>query len=440
MAAVGIRRESKGDRERRAPLTPDHVEELIAAHGLELRVQPSTVRAFPDKDYRSAGAEIDEGLESCRVVLGIKEIPGELLRAGKTYLYFSHTTKGQPYNMPLLRRVLELGSTLVDYEHIVDERGRRLIFFGRYAGHAGMIDALWALGRRYAAEGLQTPFERIRLAHEYESLDEAASHVARVGERLRHTGIPDGLRPIVFAFTGSGNVTRGAQEIFDRLPFVELDPEELDGFADDSERPRNVLYRVQFRREQRFERREGGGFDAEELEAHPELYRSTLPRRLEHLSVVMHGAFWKPEQPRLLSIDDLRRHWATVERPRLRVLADISCDIGGGLETTVRATTPDDPVYVYDLERGTTAPGVRGDGPVVLAVDNLPCQLPIEASSHFGDTLSRFVPLLTRCDWEQPLDRLGLPPEIAGAIVAHRGRLAPEFAYLEQHLAAEDSA
>lgn len=434
MLRVGVRREDKNEWERRAPLTPDHLTELIETHGLEFAVQPSPIRVFPDRDYRAAGAAIDEDLAGCRLILGIKEIPPSELRAGKTYLYFSHTSKGQPHNMPALRRLLELGSTLLDYEHILDERGRRLVFFGRFAGYAGMIDALWALGRRYAAEGHQTPFESVRLAHDYSSLDEATNHIARVGERLRHTGVPDALRPIVFGFTGSGNVARGALEIFDRLPHVELLPEELPQLVHDPAQPRNVVYRVNFRRDQRFERIEGGASDLAEFEQNPERYRSSLLRWLPYLHVVVHGAWWKPAQPRLLSIAELRDHWTGDTRPRLRLLADIACDIGGGIEATVRATTPAEPVFVYDVVRGEALDGVRGEGPVVLAIDNLPCQLPAESSDHFGDTLLRFMPQLAGCDWERPFSQLVLPVEIKNAIIVHGGELTPRYGHLQQHL------
>ncbi len=434
MLRVGVRREDKNEWERRAPLTPDHLTELIETHGLEFAVQPSPIRIFPDRDYCATGATIDEKLAGCRLILGIKEIPPRELEAAKTYLYFSHTSKGQPHNMPALRHLLELGSTLLDYEHILDERGRRLVFFGRFAGYAGMIDALWALGRRYAAEGYPTPFESVRLAHDYSSLDEATHHIARVGERLRHTGVPDALRPIVFAFTGSGNVARGALEIFDRLPHVELLPEELAQLVHDPAQPRNVVYRVNLRRDQRFERSDGGPCDLAELAEHPERFRSSLPRWLPYLHVVVHGAWWKPAQPRLLSIADLRDHWARQAHPRLRLLADISCDIDGGIEATVRATTPAEPVYVYDLLRGETRDGVRGAGPVVLAIDNLPCQLPAESSDHFGDTLLRFMPQLAGCDWERPFVELDLPAEMKNAVIVHRGELTPRYRHLEQHL------
>ena len=338
--------------------------------------------------------------------------------------------------MPVLSRLLELGSTLIDYEQVVDERGRRLIFFGRYAGHAGMIDALWALGRRLAVEGFTTAFERVRLAHDYSNLDEATHHIHRIGERLRHTGLPPELYPVGCAFTGSGNVSRGSQEVFDRMPYVEVAPEELETLAQDTQRPRNVIYKTILERRHRFERIASGPFNQEELEKHPQRYRSGLPRFLPHITMLVHGAFWSPDQPRLISIDDLKQLWKNQERPRLRVIADISCDIGGGIEVTVRPTTPGEPVFVYDLERGETIDGVRGQGPVVLAVDNLPCQLPTESSEHFADTLARFVPVLARCDWQVPFKQLELPRTIADAIVVHRGELTPRFEYLSRHLEA----
>lgn len=430
---IGIRREDKNGWERRAPLTPDHVAELVQEHSLAIRIQPAPNRAFADLDYARAGASVDEDLSACPIVLGIKEVPTATLLPDKTYLFFSHTTKGQPYNMPMLRRLMELGCTLIDYEQIADERGRRLIFFGKHAGYAGMIDTLWALGRRLAAEGFSTPFERVRLAHAYSSLDEATHHISRIGERLRHTGLPEPLRPVVCGFTGSGNVSQGAQEIFERLPTLEVRPEQLEELLADPERPRKLLYKVTFGREHRFERIEGGSFDAEELAEHPERYRAGLPRWLRFLTVLVHGAFWLPPQPRLLSIAELKRLWDS-GAARLKVIADISCDIGGGIEATVKVTTPGDPVFVFEPRDGRVVDGIEGDGPVLLAVDNLPCQLPAESSEHFGDTLVGAVPMLARAAWGKPLEELGLPEEFARAVIVHRGCLTPRFAYLTEHL------
>lgn len=430
---IGLRSEDKNEWERRVALTPDHVAELVRDAGVALQVQPSENRVFADVDYTTVGAVLDEGLDRCNVILGIKEVPTEKLLPKKTYLYFSHTTKGQAYNMPMLRRLMELGCTLIDYEQITDERDRRLIFFGRHAGYAGMIDTLWALGRRLESEGHVTGFERIRLAHDYSSLDEATHHISRVGEQLRHTGFPEELRPIVCGFTGSGNVSLGAQEIFDRLPTLDVAPEDLDGLIADQDRPRSVLYKVRFERRHRFARRSDGGFDGKEFDGHPERYENGLARWLPHLTMLLHGAFWSPEQPRVIGLDDLDRLWSDGD-PKLKVIADISCDIDGGVQATVKPTTPGNPVFVYDLDRREAVDGYTGRGPVIMAIDNLPCQLAAESSEHFGDTLVRWVPLLDRCPWERPLDELPLPDSIRRAVIVHRGELTPSFKYLQTHL------
>jgi len=434
-ATIGIRAEDKNRWERRAPLTPDHVRELVASHGLDIRVQPSARRAFADSSYVEAGARLSDDLGECDVVLGVKEVPPAKLAAGKVYVYFSHVIKGQSYNMPMLARLLELGATLIDYERIVDRRGRRLIFFGRHAGYAGMIDTLWAFGQRLAAEGAFTPLEHIRRALHYSGLDEAMAHIARLGEHVRQLGFPPPRRPIVCGFTGTGNVTTGAMEVFERLPILDIDPEELLALPEDRDRPRNVLYRCRFERHHRYRRRTDGGFDAAELAAHPERYESGLAPFLPHLSLLVHGAYWEPTQPRLVTRAMLAELFSGEEQPKLRVIGDISCDIGGAIEATVRATVPGEPVFVYDPVTGEATTGIDGRGVVVMAVDNLPCELPVEASQHFGDSLLRFLGALARCDWSRPFAELDLPPEIAGAVIAHRGELTPEHHHLVANLA-----
>jgi len=437
MVQIAVRAEDKNRWERRAPLTPDHVRELVTELGIAVRVEPSPLRAFSDRDYREAGAEVDPDFTSCRVILGIKEIPLAKLLPGKTYLNFSHVTKGQRSNMPTLARLLELGSTLVDYERIADRRGRRLVFFGRHAGYAGMLDTLWALGQRLAWEGLFTPLEHLRRASQYSGLEEALHHVARIGEHVRHRGLAYG-RPVVAAFTGSGNVTKGALEVFDRLPVQEIDPEEVKLLAEDRDRPRNVLFKTLLGRGDRYRRRDGAPFDAAEFLAHPELYESALGEILPHLTLLVHGAFWELGQPEIVTREQLQRLFAEDGQPKLRVIGDITCDIGGAIAATVRATDPGDPVYVYRPDDGGTQPGLAGPGVVVMAVDNLPCQLPVEASHHFGDSLIRFIGALTRCDWDAPFESLVLPPELRRAIIVHRGALTPEYRYLERHLPGPD--
>lgn len=433
-AMIGIRREDKNRWERRTPLTPDHVHELVREHQVAVRIETSRRRAFADMDYQAAGAETCEDLEGCRVVLGVKEIPPELLSPRTTYVIFPHVTKGQAVNMPMLRRLLELECTLADYELICDRRGRRLIFFGRHAGYAGMIDTLWALGQRLAWEGFTTPLEELRLAHQYAALDEATSHLARLGDRIRHGGLARGLRPVVIAILGSGNVSRGAQEICERLPVQEIDAGELLHLAEDRDRPRNTLFLTVLGREDRVRRRAGGGFDAVEYSACPDLYESALPPVLPHITALVNGVYWEPGLPRLVTAEHVRDLWRREEQPKLRVIGDITCDLEGSVQVTVATTSPGDPVYVWQPDSGATVAGVGGRGVVVMAVDNLPCEMPVEASQHFGDSLVHFVPALARCNWDAPLEELALPPELRRAVIVHRGELAPEFSHLAANL------
>lgn len=430
MERVGIRAEDKNQWERRAPLTPDHVRELVALHDLAVSVQPMPRRVFADQDYADAGARLDPDLTGCRVVLGVKEIPAHRVLPGRTYVIFPHVTKEQPASRDMLRRMMQLGCTLVDYEQIVDRRGKRLVFFGRHAGYAGMLDTLWALGQRLAAEGWFTPFEHLRRAHQYATLEEAMQHVARIGDHVRHVGLPVGLRPIVAAFTGSGNVARGAQEIYDRLPFTELDPSELLVLEENRDFPRHAVFKTVLGRSDRYRRREGGQFDDRELQAHPERYESALGDLLPHVTLLVHGAYWAPGQPAIVTREHLLGLLRRDPQPKLRVIGDITCDVDGSVASTVRPTDPGAPVYVYDPVAGEGTPGVHGSGFVTMAVDNLPTELPADASEHFGDSLVRFVPPLARCDWSADFEDLDLPPELSRAVVVHRGSLTPRYAHL----------
>ena len=429
---IGIRREDKNDWERRTPLTPRHAATLLAERGVGTVVQPSPLRAFPDGDYTAVGARVDESLDACNTILGIKEVPVDALIAGKAYVFFSHTTKGQAHNMPLLRAILDRRITLLDYERIVDPSGRRLVFFGRHAGSAGMIDSLWALGRRLERRGRPNPFAAIEPAHRYDSLAAAEAEIARVGEEIGRTGVPAGLHPLVFGFTGTGNVSRGAQEVFDELPVCSVAPEELSGLTEASDR--HVVYKTVFDLADRFVHKSGGAVTIDALSREPEQFDNGMLRYLRHLTVLVNGMFWVPALPRLLGLDDLRQGWGSGELAGLELIADISCDVGGAIEANVRATAPDAPVYVYDLTHERAIDGVEGNGPVILAVDILPAELPRESSEAFGDSLLAFVEPLARCDWNRPLEQLALPAELGPAVIAHRGRLAPAFDYLERHL------
>ncbi len=428
---IGLRREDKSKWERRVPLVPADVEKLARQSGVEFCVQSSPIRAFEDAAYRSAGAKVAADLRDCAVIMGVKEIPPAKFEPGKTYIYFSHTIKGQPANMPALKRIIELGCTLIDYERIVDEKGRRLVFFGRYAGLAGMIDTLWALGQRLSHEGIQNPFCRVQPAHRYRDLEHVSSELKALADVIRRQGLPPAIRPFVCGFAGYGNVSQGAQQIFDQLPMQEIRPAELPKLSAAADK----CYKVVFREEDMVTRLEPAErFDLQEYYKHPERYQGSFFRHVPHLTLLVNCIYWEEKYPRLITREQFRELYAGGQPPRLRVVGDISCDIDGSVACTTRADGPDNPIYVYDPVTGQTQDGVAGHGPVVLAVDFLPCELPVDASMYFSQSLSPYVQALATADYSQPLERSGLPPVLQRATIVYRGQLTGAYKYLEQFL------
>ena len=427
---IGIRREDKSQWEARVPLVPADVLALRQQHDIPFAVQTSPIRVFKDADYADAGATIVEDFAGCPIIMGVKEIPVSCFEPDKTYVFFSHTIKAQAANMPALRRMVELGCTLIDYERIVDAQGRRLVFFGRYAGLAGMIDTLWALGQRLDHEGIANPFSTVRPAHRYQNLDHFSREIAAVAEVIAARGIPEPLRPLVCGFAGYGQVSQGAQAIFDQLPAEEITPAELPALAPVADR----CFKVVFREEHLVERIDSSApFALQEYYQQPDRYRASFFPYAEHLSLLVNCIYWEPKYPRLLTRAQLQQLYGSGQ-PRLRVVGDITCDIDGSVACTTRATDPSEPVYVYDPATGQTTDGVVGSGPVVLAVDFLPCELPEDASLHFSAALRPFVPALAGADFSGDLAETGLPPELRAATIVYKGQLTETYRYLEPEI------
>ncbi len=430
---IGIREEDKNVWERRTPLTPHAVAEL-RQHGVEIFVQRFRRRAFTEEEYEAVGAQVVDDVRSCDLVLGIKEMPVSYFRPGGAYMFFSHTIKGQPHNMPMLRRLRELRCTLFDYELVRDDERRRLIFFGRYAGLAGMVDTLWTLGQRLARLGRPNPFATIEPAHMYPSLEAAREAVAAVGERIAVDGVPPDLAPLVVGFTGYGNVSRGAQEIFDLLPHDEVVPPDLAVFVARRPHLTRRLVKVVYHEEHLVQPKDPARtFDLQEYYEHPERYQTTFEPHLALLSVLVNGIFWSEKYPRLADKEQLKRRFAAGP-PRLLVVGDISCDVDGSLACTVRDTDSGDPVYVYDPATGSAPSGLDGPGLAVMAVSNLPCELPMEASASFSAALAPFVPQLAHANFAGALEEANLPPELARAVILWHGEFAPDFEYMKQFL------
>ncbi|MFZ0388837.1 MAG: bifunctional lysine ketoglutarate reductase /saccharopine dehydrogenase family protein [Calditrichia bacterium] len=432
---IGIRQENIDRTERRVPLTPEQTEHLIKAHRMRILVQPAPNRFFPEKDYRNAGAEIAEDLSPCNVIFGVKEIPEINILPGHAHCFFSHTIKGQAYNMPLLKHVLKSNATLIDYEKVTDYQDQRLIFFGRFAGYAGMIDSLWALGKRLKWEGISAPFSEVEYAGRYDSLKDAKRSISEVGKKIANTGLPDSLVPLIFGITGYGQVSLGAQEILDLLPHQEIAPKELAGFIKKKQYSKHQIYKVIFKEEDLVKPvSEKDSFQLQDYYQNPRKYKSCFGEFLPYLTVLVNGIYWEPKYPRLVTKEFMRYLYKQNSGQNVRVIGDITCDIEGSVEMTVKSTNSENPVFVYEPLSGQILDGWEGKGPVILAVDKLPAELPREASETFGAALMPFVPSLAQAEFDCDFINLSLPREIIGAVIAHRGELTPEFKYLTDYL------
>jgi alpha-aminoadipic semialdehyde synthase len=432
---IGVRSEDKSQWERRVPLVPGDLKALREG-GIDAVVQASSHRAFGDDEFDRAGVPVQPDLGDCNIIIGIKEIPPAKLEAGKIYLFFPHVIKGQPGNMPMLRRLIELNTTLVDYERIVDEKNRRLIFFGRHAGLAGMINAIWSLGKRLEVEGVPSAFSRLKQARTYAELSGAQEDMARIAARIAAEGVPQTIHPLVVGFTGYGNVSQGAQEILDILPVQAISPAELKNVAHDRSRDTRVVYKVVFKEEDLVEPlAAGGAFDLDDYFRRGKGgYRSVFGRYLNDLTVLVNCVYWDERYPRLLTLEQCRSLWAPGRSPKLKVIGDISCDVNGSVECTVKPTEPGNPVYVYEPATGKVNDGFEGDGPVMMAVEILPSEIPRESSIDFSRVLNRFIPQLATADLSKSFAELDLPPELKRAMIVYKGELTPEYAYLKSAL------
>ncbi|MDD9301245.1 MAG: hypothetical protein HUK40_02425 [Desulfobacter sp.] len=434
--SIGIRKEDKNKWERRVPVVPADLEKLAQSENLKFKVQSSPIRIFSDQSFEQAGAEISGELETTPVVLAVKEIPKDLLVKNTTYMFFSHTVKGQSYNMDMLRQLMDKKCSLIDYERIADDQGRRLVFFGRHAGLAGMVDTLRALGQRMIHEGIpQTPLGEIKAAYQYEDLGACKTHLKQIGEKIVQNGIPGMTGPLVVGFAGYGNVSAGAQEILYNFPVETVLPGDLAQLTASKTFDPCKLYKVVFREQDMFCPLDPSrSFDLNTYFTRPELYTGCFETFLPHLTVLVNCIYWDTPYPVLVTKQYLKQAYGKGKSPRLKVIGDITCDIEGSIACTTKATPPDNPVYVYDPETGRVTDGVQGPGPVIMAVDNLPCEFPKEASETFSRALFPFLPALARADYTTDFNRLDLPAELKRAMILFKGEFTEDYRFMEKFL------
>lgn len=397
---IGVIREGKVPPDKRVPLTPAQCKTLEAVYPhVKVIVQPSPIRAFKDEEYIKEGIEMSEDLSNCDILIGVKEVNIEDLIPNKKYMFFSHTFKKQPYNRDLLRAIIERKIQLIDYEVLKNKDKKRVIGFGRYAGIVGTYNGFLTYGVKHGLYELKP-------AH-------ACADRKEVEEELKKVTLPKNAKVLL---TGFGRVGHGAREIMDLLPIKEVSPEEF--VTKEFDGPVFAHLEV----EDYYERRDGSDFKKSEFYNSPELFKSTFSNYLPHTDMYIPCHYWSDKADFIMTRDDLKG-----ENVRLSVVADISCDIDGPVACTLRPSKIADPIYGYDPGTELEA-DFREDGVIaVMAVDNLPCELPLDASEDFGNELIKEIfPSLLMEDKDRIISN-GSQTTLAGELTEH-------FSYLSDYL------
>lgn len=398
---LGIIREGKVPHDHRVPLTPKQCKTVEAQYPeVKIIVQPSEIRCFKNEEYSELGIEVNEDLSSCDIIMGVKEVNTEDLIPNKKFLFFSHTIKKQSYNRKLLKAILDKKIQLIDYEILKDKFNKRIIGFGRYAGIVGCYNGFRALG-------LKTGLYELKPAHKCEDRREMEGELSKVV-------LPSDIRVVL---TGWGRVGNGAREVIDLLPITEVSPSEFLNKQFDM-----AIY-THLDVEDYYQPKDGSEFVKNDFYTHPEKYTSILDSFIKKgATMYIPCHFWSSQSPYLLTNDTLKE-----EGLKLKVIADISCDIKGPIASTIRASKISDPMYGYDPQTETETDFMDENAIVVMAVDNLPCELPKDASEDFGNELIRNVfPPLFREDPDNIIAR--------GSETDLEGNLTQGFEYLSDYV------
>ena len=395
---IGLLKEEKVPVDKRVILTPEQCNRFKLAYpNIELVVQSSKVRCFSDDQYISEQIKVVEDISDCDILFGVKEVMKESLIPNKTYFYFSHTIKKQPYNRDLLVRMIDIGIKMVDYEVLKNKTQERVIGFGRYAGIVGAYNG-------FLTYGLKSSKYHLKPAHDCNNRIEMEDQLENL--------ILDNEKIIV---TGHGRVGGGIMEIMHKAGIKEAS---IDEFLNKTfDEPIFVhLSTMDYN-----ERIDGSMSDKYEFYRHPELYKSSFVKFAKKADIFIAGHYYSSGSPYLFTRED-----AKLDDFNLRVVADISCDIDGPVASTIRSSTISDPIYGYDPLTEKEVYFKEDNAIAVMAVSNLPCELPKDASEDFGNKmLAEIFPLLINEDQSEI---------ISNATICANGDLTSQFEYLRDYI------
>lgn len=398
MRHIGLIREEKTPPDNRVALSPEQCVKVQEAYSLKIIVEPSPQRCIPDEAYRRAGIELSSDLSSCDVLLGIKEVPVDKLIEGKTYLFFSHTKKKQPYNRPLMQALIQKKIRLIDYECLTHADNQRILGFGFFAGVVGAHNGLLTYGRKAGLFNLKP------------------AHLCRDYEEMTAQYLNMHLPPLKIVATGSGRVASGILEIMNRFDIEYIEPEDF--------LTQSFSYPVytHLKGHTLYARKDNGTYQRDDFHRDPAAYNCLFGTYIPATDILMNGIYWDHNIPRLFEKEDIRR-----PDFRVQAIADITCDKDGSVPINSGASTIADPVYGVDRNTGArTAPFQQTTATIdLMAVDNLPNELPVDASVHFGSHLKKFV--LPELFGDKPSEI------ICRATICEDGSLTEPYAYLHDY-------
>ncbi len=396
---IGIIKEGKNPPDKRVPFTPKQCVQIQNRYkDVKVIVQKSKVRAIADEAYEAMGIETKDDVRNADVLFGVKEVNVEDLVPHKMHFFFSHTIKKQAYNRELLQRIVENQIQLVDYECLRNQEGMRLVGFGRYAGIVGSYNGLRAFGLTQRTFALKA-------AHLCEDRNEMEVQLPKVK-------FPEGFKIVI---TGLGRVASGAEEILNKLKVQKVDP---DDFLNNTFS--QTVY-TQLTVEEYFKRKDGKQFDRFDVYEDPTHFERNFMPYAQVADMFISCHFWDSRGPKIFTKKDAANH-----KFKIKTVADISCDIDDPIASTLRPSTIDDPIYYYDRITGKEVQEPSTNTITVMAVDNLPCELPKDASEDFGSELmDKILPSLLVSD-DQNI--------IADASITKEGRLGDKYQYLSDYL------
>ncbi|HTL81380.1 MAG TPA: NAD(P)-dependent oxidoreductase [Bacteroidia bacterium] len=395
---IGIVREGKMPRDKRVPFTPAQCILLQKEFGLEVYVQPSPWRCFSDDEYIAAGVKLKEDLSDCDVLMGIKEVSAADLIPGKKYLFFSHTIKKQAHNKKLMLELIRKRIQMIDYECLTDPHFNRIIGFGHFAGIVGAYNGIRGYGLRFGFFDLKPAWQ----CHD----------LVELKEELKKVRLPN-MKLII---TGNGRVANGAIELLGMLHIRRVTPYEFTHYSF-----REAVY-CQLHSYDYNEPLNGSQWDRDRFYHHPEEFRSTFRKFTPHCDLLVHCSFWDPRAPKLFEKADMRS-----QEFRISVIADVTCDIDGSIPSTTKPSTIAEPFYGYNpVTEQPVENSFSNDVITVMAVDNLPCELPRDASDNFGkELMEKVIPALLGKDEDGMIER---------GSICKDGKLMERFSYLSDYI------